>query len=93
MPDKPMVTGLADAETEQQVMALSELPASIRREIPSMSMALHGYASNPNDRLVMINDKMLRQGDSLMPGIRLEQITPDGVIISYKNYRFHRGVR
>ena len=27
------------------------------------------------------------------PGLKLEQITPDGMIFSYKGYRFSRGVR
>ena len=93
MPDKPTVTDLADADLEHGVMALTELPASILQEIPNLSISLHGYASNPKDRLVMINDKLLRQGEFLAPGLRLEQITPDGVVISYKKYRFHRGVR
>jgi general secretion pathway protein B len=41
----------------------------------------------------MINETMLRQGDSIAPGLRLEQITPDGVVLGYKGYRFQRGVR
>lgn len=93
VPDKPVVTDLADAELEHGVIAFTELPPSIQQEIPSLSISLHGYASNPKDRLVMINNKLLRQGEFLAPGLRLEQITSDGVVISYKKYRFHRGVR
>jgi hypothetical protein len=29
----------------------------------------------------------------LMSGLQLEQITPDGMIFSYKGYRFKRGIR
>jgi hypothetical protein len=36
---------------------------------------------------------MLQEGEDLAPGIRLEQITPDGMIFSYKGYRFRRGVQ
>jgi general secretion pathway protein B len=93
LPDKPMVTDLADAGRTQGVRALSELPAAIQQEIPRLSVSLHVYAKEPKDCLVMINDKLLRQGELLVPGLRLEQVTPDGVIISYKGYRFHRGVR
>jgi len=93
MPDKPAVTDLADAELERRVMAFTELPVSIQQEIPSLSISLHSYAGNPKDRFVMIGDKLLRQGEFLAPGLRLEQITSDGVVISYKKYRFHRGVR
>ena len=48
---------------------------------------------NPKDRLVGINDRMLREGDSVEPGLVLEQITPDGMILSYKGYRFLHGSR
>lgn len=93
MPEKPLETNPADAAPGQSAMALSELPASIQQEIPRLSISLHSYASNPRDRFVMINNTMLRQGEFLAPGLRLEQITLDGVIISYQGYRFHHGVR
>jgi len=41
----------------------------------------------------MINGNMAVQGELLAPGLSLEQITPDGVILDYKEFRFHQGVR
>jgi general secretion pathway protein B len=58
-----------------------------------LSISLHVYANDPKDCFVMINDKLLRPGEFLSPGLRLEQVTPDGVIIGYKGYRFRRAVR
>ena len=83
----------SDVKPETKAIPQSELPASIQREIPVMSIALHAYAAAPGDRMVMINDRMLRQGDTLAAGLRLEQITPDGLILGYKGYRFFRSVR
>jgi general secretion pathway protein B len=91
-PDKPVDTGL-DANEGQGVGALEELPPQVQRDIPSMSISFHFYSSSAKDRRVMINETMLRQGDSIAPGLRLEQITPDGVVLGYKGYRFQRGVR
>ena len=91
MPDKGSATELAAAEPA--VLAPTELPAAIQQEIPRLSISLHVYANDPRDCLVMINDKLLRPGEFLSPGLRLEQVTPDGVIIGYKGYRFRRGVR
>ena len=51
------------------------------------------YSSKPDERLAYINSKKLREGDSVMPGLMLEQITPDGMIFSYKGYRFKHGIR
>ena len=74
-------------------MAIAELPVSIQQEIPKMSISVHAYSGTPKERLVGLNERMLREGDYLAPGLLLEQITPDGVIMSYKGYRFRRGVR
>ncbi|MHB1620209.1 MAG: general secretion pathway protein GspB [Sulfuricella sp.] len=91
MPEKP--AGPADAAQEQRAILMSELPLPIQQEIPAMTIQLHAYSSKPKDRLVSINDRMLREGESLTPDLRLEQITPDGLIFSYKGYRFRRGVQ
>lgn len=88
MPEKP-----AEAAQEQKVIPMAELPLQIQQEIPAMTIPLHAYSSKPRDRLVSINDRMLKEGESLAPGLRLEQITPDGLIFSYKGYRFRRGVQ
>ena len=92
LPEKP--AGPADtAQQEQKVISMAELPLPVQQEIPAMTIPLHAYSSKPRDRLVSINNRMLREGESLTPGLRLEQITPDGLIFSYKGYRFRRGVQ
>lgn len=73
--------------------SLGALPADLERELPGIRIALHGYSPQPKDRLVMINDRMLHQGDALTPELRLEEITPEGVVLTYKGYRFSRSVR
>ena len=77
----------------QQAMPFEDLPFAIQQEIPAMAVQLHAYSSKRSESLVSINSIRLRDGESLMPGLRLEQITPDGMIFSYKGYRFQRGIR
>ena len=95
IPDKtmPKPASLAGNAQEQKAVALEELPAQIQREIPAMTVQLHSYSGKPGERLVYINSNRLREGDPVMPGLMLEQITPDGMIFSYKGYRFKRGIR
>lgn len=69
--------------------APNEPPPAIRQEIPSLTISLHGYSSDPAERMVMINGRLLREGDDLAAGLRLEQVTPDGAILGYKGYRIH----
>jgi general secretion pathway protein B len=82
----------ATAEQEQKVTPLSELPLAIQQEIPDMKIQLHSYSNKSVNSIVSINSRMMKEGDSLAPGLKLEQITPDGVIFSYKGYRFQRGI-
>jgi len=96
IPDKPMPeksASIAGVAQEQKAILFDELPLQIQQEIPAMTVQLHSYSGNPSERLVYINSIRLREGESLMLGLRLEQITPDGMIFSYKGYRFKRGIR
>ena len=46
------------------------------------------YAENPAERFVFINMRKLREGEALPEGVRVEQITPDGVDLFYQGKRF-----
>ena len=93
MPEQAVGKGPTDAAQDQRVMTMSELPLSIQQEMPAMSVSIHAYSGQPQNRLVGINDRMLHEGDYVASGLRLEQITPDGMIFTYRGYRFSRGVR
>lgn len=83
----------ADAQRAPGVISMAELPLALQQELPAMAISVHAYSGNPRDRLVGINNRMLREGDEAAPGLKLEQITPDGMIFGYKGYSFRRGVK
>lgn len=83
----------ADAARVQAVISLAELPFALQQELPAMTVSVHAYSANPRDRMVGINNRMLREGENVVPGLKLEQITPDGMIFGYKGYSFRRGVK
>lgn len=84
--------GTASDEAER-VLALNDLPPAIRREIPGIAIMFHAYSSAPGERRVMINGNMAKEGETLADGLGLQQITPDGVVLVYKGYRFRHAVR
>ncbi len=69
------------------------LPAATQAELPSLSVTAHAYSKNPKASYVFIKDRMLHEGESLAPGLTLEQITAKGMIFSYRGQRFHRGLQ
>jgi general secretion pathway protein B len=77
----------------QTAMAITELPVSIQKDLPALSVMVHAYSDDPAKRLVGINNRLLHEGDEVAPGLKLETITLDGMILSYKGYTFRRGVR
>lgn len=92
--DAPRVNtaGATRRAPEIKVLPMSELPPAIQQEIPPMSISVHAYSPRSSDRMVSINDRMLREGGNVPPGLTLDEITPDGMVFSYKGYRFRRGL-
>ena len=80
------------ATQEAKAIPLAELPLTIQQELPTLTIQLHSYSSKPANSLVSINSRLMKEGESLTPELRLEQITPDGVVFSYKGYRFQHGI-
>lgn len=91
VPEQHAATSPGEAPRATGVMALTELPPALQQEIAKLAILAHSYASKPKDRFVFINDRMWREEESPLPGLKLEQITPEGMIFSYKGYRFRRG--
>lgn len=97
-PAAPAAQQLANASppappAEQPIVAFADLPFQIRQEIPRLSIAVHAYSKEPKNRLVTIDNRLLHEGDEAAPGLRLEQITSDGMVFDYKGYRFKRSVQ
>jgi general secretion pathway protein B len=56
--------------------------------LPDLRLDLHVYATNPAERFVFINMRKLREGEALPEGVRVDEITPDGVELSYRGKQF-----
>lgn len=67
---------------------LRDLPEHIQREIPPLVIGGYLYSSNPADRTVLINNRLLREGSDVAPGLVLERLTQNGMVLSYRGYRY-----
>lgn len=76
------------ATVEPPLATLRELPEHIQREIPPLSIGGYIYSGNKADRSVLINRRLLREGDEAAPGLKLEEMRPNGMVFSYKGYRY-----
>ena len=67
---------------------LEELPVVIRARIPDLSFAGHVYSEVAMKRLIIINNRIVREGDRIAKGLSLEQIDPDGVVLRFEHAVF-----
>lgn len=70
------------------VLALRDLPDAIQRQIPPLKVGGYIYSSNKAERSVLINDRLLGEGDEAAPGLVLERMQPDGMIMRYQGYQY-----
>jgi general secretion pathway protein B len=56
--------------------------------IPELRLDLHSYSSRPDERFIFLNMVKLHEGEALPQGVRVESITPDGVILSFQGSKF-----
>ncbi len=67
---------------------LHEMPDYQQQSVPEMHFAGHVYSVNPVSRSVIINDYAMSEGDTLVQGINVVEITLEGVIFSLHNDYF-----
>lgn len=84
-------TKTAAAPPEPSVGTLQDLPAQIQRDIPALTVGGYIYSGTKADRSVLVNNRLLREGDEAAPGLVLEKMTPSGMVLNYKGYRYRRG--
>ncbi|MBS1226946.1 MAG: gspB [Proteobacteria bacterium] len=95
-PARPAATPTAPAETVPSAQAQSnspnEMPPDLLKQVLAIPISAHIYSSKAAERMVIIDGRGVREGDSLPSGVLVEQITPTGISVSYKGYRANKPV-
>lgn len=79
-------------DAAQRIEEISELPDSIRNNLPAMTFSFHVYSEAAEQRTIIINDRRVREGDEINSGLTLQSITQDGVILLFEQHRIHISV-
>jgi len=88
---EPVAPAPAKIDPSQPAVAyppLSDLPANARAVLPGLDLQLHFYTPVPERRLVRLNGHNLHEGEGDGDGLRVEEITPDGVRLDCRGVRF-----
>ena len=71
-----------------ELVSIAELPLAVQREIPDIIFSSHIYADDSALRMVNINGQNIREGDTITDGIKLVEISEEGVVLGYRHYTF-----
>ena len=82
---------LPESRLSSRIYNMDDLPSSLRQNLPPIVISVFLYSDDPNSRMAKINGSMMREGEYLSADLKLDEITPDGVIFSYQSYRFRVG--
>lgn len=78
----------SDSPPETRVATLRELPENIQREIPAFTISGYIYSGNQSERSILVNKRLLHEGDEVAPGLVLEKMLPKEAVLSYKGNRY-----
>ena len=85
---EPVANSAASQPAPPAVRLLGDLPEDLRRQIPPLVITGSVYSSNPDKRLLLVNNQVLPQGSLAAPGVTLEQIQARSSVFSYQGTRF-----
>jgi general secretion pathway protein B len=86
--EEPPADEAVTSDTEVTILNLQALPEDIRKDIPKIVITGHIYSNNPLARIVNINGHIVREGENAAENLRVEEITPTGVIFNFQGLRF-----
>lgn len=86
--DKPSASPAANTPSPAQVPLLSELPETLRSQVPALTITGTVYSETPALRLLLVNNQVLPQGSTVAAGVTLEDIRPRSSVFSFRGTRF-----
>ena len=81
------VAAAAAPAASDPVRAWASLPESVRVQLPPLAWSGAVYAERADQRLVVVNGQVAREGDTLAPGVQLLQIRPKSVLLRWLGQR------
>ncbi len=80
---------LADARlAEHPAPFISDLSQQAKDAIPTILYSVHNYSGKPGQSTVVLNGKELKVGGSPAAGVKVDEILPDSVVLSFQGKQF-----
>ena len=66
----------------QAIPHISDLDTATREQLPAITIAAHIYSTDIKKRMVIINNRVLHEGDTIADGLTLKSIDDQGVTLA-----------
>lgn len=82
----------SEKNSNTDIIDFHELPESIKQQLPAIIISAHVYSSNPLQRSIVINNNFMEEGEYVLDGLILHEITTNGAVFNYQGTLFNYGV-
>ena len=82
-----MAAAVQASQAPPKAVPLQQLAAELRRELPPLAVGGSVWSDNPASRFVILDGQVVREGDSVAPGLLLERIQPRAVVLRWRDMR------
>ncbi|WP_302172289.1 general secretion pathway protein GspB [uncultured Hydrogenophaga sp.] len=90
-PVAPAVRAAARKQPGEVIPRYAELPEAVRAGLPAISVQGVTWSENAALRHLIVNGRVLQEGQSIGPDHVLEQIGREGSVLSYRGQRYRIG--
>lgn len=85
---KPPHATTGAAVEAPRLYRFQELPESVRRDIPTLTIGGAMYSETPASRMLIINSQVLHEGDKLSADLTLDEIKLKSAVFRFRTYRY-----
>lgn len=75
-------------ESGKMVVPYADLPGDIRSAVPPIAFGGYAGMDEGGRRIAFINDHLVKEGEEVSPGVRLEAVESQSAVLDYRGYRF-----
>jgi general secretion pathway protein B len=87
----PAATATTTEPAAGPVRSFAELSPEARAQLPAVNVSGSTYSKNPALRMLIVNGKVLQEGQEIAPGFKLETIGQRNAVLNHNGVRYSIG--
>jgi len=84
-------SAVAEASPAGAVRSFAELSPEVRAQLPAVSVSGATYSKDAAVRMLIVNGKVVQEGQEIAPGLKLESIGQRSAVLNHQGLRYSIG--